>query len=87
VENGLTHCFGRNGACVDAGSANDLAHFNKSDFFAHLCAVNGSALACGAGTNDDEVVNSAHRRREVSKSEVQATALPGAAVFYHKPFV
>jgi len=63
VKHGLAHGLGGDGAGVDAGSADDLAHLNQGDFLAHLGAVNSGTLPGGAGANDDEVVNCAHRRR------------------------
>jgi hypothetical protein len=62
MQHGLAHGLGGDGAGVDAGSADDLAHLDQGDFLAELGTINSGALACGAGTDDDQIVDTTHAR-------------------------
>jgi hypothetical protein len=56
VQHGLAHGLGGDGAGVDAGAADDLAHLDQGDLLAQLGTVDGGALPCRAGADHDEVV-------------------------------
>jgi hypothetical protein len=66
VQHGLAHGLGGDGAGVDAGASNDLAHLYERDFFAQLGGIDGGTLTGRAGANYKEVINSSHRPRSVS---------------------
>ncbi len=70
VQHGLAHGLRGDGAGVDAGAADHLAHLDQRDLLAQLGAIDGGALACGAGADDDQVVNTTHALRRLSRLAV-----------------
>ena len=59
MQHGLAHGLAGDGAGVDADPADDFALLDEDDAAAAFRALNGRALAGGAGADDDEIV-SAH---------------------------
>ena len=64
MQHGFAHGLGRDGAGIDAGAADHFAAFHHGNLLAQFRAIDGGALAGGAGADDDKVVDNAHKRLE-----------------------
>ena len=56
LEGGLAERFRGERAGVCGGTAGEAFFFDEGDFFAEICRLGGTFLACRAGTYDNEVV-------------------------------
>ena len=78
VQHGLAHGLGGDGAGVDAGAADDLAHLDQRDLLAQLGGIDGGALAGGTGADDDQIVNTAHAVSRLSSGSKPMVRRSGA---------
>src|SRR5260370_33015069 len=78
MQDGLTNGLAGNRTGIDGGSADHLESFNERGAFAELGCLDGGALACGPGTNCDEIVLFHGSPREYIIDGITQSLLTGA---------